>query len=78
MVDPRNRNTQYHTRQDYAKVKVAYDFSPTVRASYTFGLWQNDVDIAASPVPKQARPVAADRRQQHAAGSCVGRCRHAH
>lgn len=36
--------TQYHTRQDHAKVKVAYDFSPTVRASYTFGLWQNDVD----------------------------------
>jgi len=36
--------TQYHTRQDHAKVKVAYDFSPTVRVSYTFGLWQNDVD----------------------------------
>jgi iron complex outermembrane receptor protein len=24
-----------------AKVKVAYDFSPTLRATYTFGLWNN-------------------------------------
>ena len=35
--------TQYHTRQDHAKIKIAYDFSPTARVSYTFGLWQNDV-----------------------------------
>ncbi|MDB5956769.1 TonB-dependent receptor [Ramlibacter sp.] len=34
--------TQYHTKQDHAKVKVAYDFSPTVRAAYTLGFWQND------------------------------------
>ena len=34
---------QVHTVQDHAKLKLAYDFSPTVRASYTFGLWQNDV-----------------------------------
>ncbi len=33
--------TEYHTIQDHAKVKLAYDFSPTVRASYTLGLWQN-------------------------------------
>ncbi len=33
--------TQYHTVQDHAKVKLAYDFSPTVRAAYTFGSWQN-------------------------------------
>ena len=33
--------TQYKTTQDHAKVKLAYDFSPTVRASYTFGYWQN-------------------------------------
>ncbi|MDD0817067.1 TonB-dependent receptor [Curvibacter sp. HBC28] len=33
--------TQYHTRQDHAKAKVAYDFSPTVRASYTLATWQN-------------------------------------
>ncbi|RFO95162.1 TonB-dependent receptor [Rhodoferax lacus] len=33
--------TQYHTIQDHAKVKLAYDFNPTLRASYTLGLWQN-------------------------------------
>jgi len=34
---------QSHTIQDHAKAKLAYDFSPTVRASYTFGWWRNDV-----------------------------------
>lgn len=33
--------TQYHTLQDHAKLKLAYDFSPTVRATYTLGWWQN-------------------------------------
>jgi len=33
--------TQYHTVQDQAKLKLAYDFSPTVRAVYTLGWWQN-------------------------------------
>ncbi len=33
--------TQYHTVQDHAKAKVAYDFSSTVRATYTLGIWQN-------------------------------------
>jgi iron complex outermembrane recepter protein len=33
--------TQYDTEQDHLKVKVAYDFSPTVRASYTLGYWEN-------------------------------------
>ncbi|SEA69064.1 TonB-dependent receptor [Variovorax sp. YR216] len=33
--------TQYHTVQDHAKLKLAYDFSPTVRATYTLGWWQN-------------------------------------
>ncbi len=36
--------TQYHTQQDHLKVKLAYDFSPTVRATYTLGLWQNTSD----------------------------------
>ena len=36
--------TQTHTLQDHAKVKVAYDFSATLRASYTFGLWKNDAE----------------------------------
>ncbi len=33
--------TQYHTVQDHVKVKLAYDFSSTVRASYSLGVWQN-------------------------------------
>lgn len=33
---------QIHTIQDHAKVKLAYDFSPTVRVSYTLGWWSND------------------------------------
>jgi iron complex outermembrane receptor protein len=33
--------TQYHTVQDHLKAKLAYAFGSTVRANYTFGLWQN-------------------------------------
>lgn len=33
--------TQYTTVQEHFKVKLAYDFSPTVRASYTLGYWKN-------------------------------------
>jgi iron complex outermembrane receptor protein len=33
---------QSNTVQDHAKVKLAYDFSPTLRASYTLGWWNND------------------------------------
>ena len=31
-----------HTIQDNFKWKLAYDITPTIRASYTLGLWQND------------------------------------
>lgn len=34
-----------HTVQDTGKLKLAYDFSPTLRASYTLGIWQNDSDV---------------------------------
>lgn len=34
--------TRYHTVQDQIKAKLAYDFSPTMRATYTFGLWRNE------------------------------------
>ncbi len=34
-------NTQYSTEQNNLKAKIAYDFSPTVRASYTLGYWDN-------------------------------------
>ena len=30
-----------HSVQDNAKFKVAYDFSPAVRATYTLGIWDN-------------------------------------
>ncbi|ROZ79045.1 TonB-dependent receptor [Ramlibacter sp. WS9] len=33
--------TQYHSVQDHLKARVAYDFSPTVRATYTLGWWHN-------------------------------------
>ena len=34
--------TQYHTRQDHLKLKLAYDLTPTLRASYVLGVWQNE------------------------------------
>lgn len=33
-----------HTVQDHAKLKLAYDFSPSLRATYTIGLWRNESD----------------------------------
>jgi iron complex outermembrane recepter protein len=36
--------TQYETRQEHLKFKVAYDFSSTVRASYTLGYWKNGAE----------------------------------
>jgi iron complex outermembrane receptor protein len=50
---------QSNTVQDHAKVKLAYDVSPTLRASYTLGWWGNDTvrqaesylrDAAGAPV----------------------------
>jgi iron complex outermembrane receptor protein len=47
--NPRNQDwlilgstTQIHTVQDHAKAKLSYDFTPTLRASYTLGVWKND------------------------------------
>ena len=34
--------TQVRTTQDHLKLKLVYDFSPTVRAAYTLGVWRND------------------------------------
>jgi iron complex outermembrane recepter protein len=36
--------TEYHTTQDHLKIKVAYDITPTLRAAYTLGYWQNKAD----------------------------------
>lgn len=33
--------TQYSTRQDHLKTRVAYDLTGTLRATYTLGLWEN-------------------------------------
>ncbi len=33
--------TEYHTIQDHLKIKLAYDITPTLRAAYTLGYWQN-------------------------------------
>jgi len=50
---------QIHTIQDHAKIKLAYDVSPVLRASYTLGWWKNDAvrssdsylrDAAGNPV----------------------------
>lgn len=47
--NPRNQDwlligatNQNEVVQDHAKVKVAYDFSPTLRASYMLGFWRNE------------------------------------
>jgi len=37
-------STQYRTMQDHLKLKLAYDLSTDVRASYTLGWWRNDAD----------------------------------
>lgn len=34
--------TQYRTTQAHLKAKLAYDLSPSLRATYVFGLWDND------------------------------------
>ena len=48
-------SNQIRTIQDHAKLKLAYDFSPTVRASYTFGLWQNDVTRSSTSYLRDAQ-----------------------
>ncbi|HKE93092.1 MAG TPA: TonB-dependent receptor, partial [Povalibacter sp.] len=45
---------QTHTLQDHAKLKLAYDFSPTLRASYTLGWWRNDAVRASDTYLRDA------------------------
>ena len=33
--------TEYRSRQDQFKAKLAYDITPTIRANYVLGVWQN-------------------------------------
>jgi iron complex outermembrane receptor protein len=36
--------TEYRTKQDHFKLKLAYDFTPSIRANYELGVWQNTSD----------------------------------
>jgi iron complex outermembrane receptor protein len=36
--------TRYHTEQQHLKAKLAYDISPALRATWVFGLWDNDAE----------------------------------
>jgi len=45
---------QTRTLQDHAKLKLAYDVTPTLRASYTFGWWRNDADRAVDSFLRDA------------------------
>jgi iron complex outermembrane receptor protein len=44
----------FHTLQEHAKLKLAYDFSATVRASYTLGWWRNDADSGVNTYLRDA------------------------
>ena len=33
--------TEYRSKQDHLKLKLAYDITPTIRAHYLLGVWQN-------------------------------------
>ncbi|MGH6627668.1 MAG: TonB-dependent receptor [Burkholderiaceae bacterium] len=70
--------TQYHTVQEQVKVKLAYDFSPTVRASYTLGWWGNKAtsngqsylrDAAGQPV--YSGSINVDGRQYSLAATDI-------
>jgi iron complex outermembrane receptor protein len=43
-----------HTVQDHAKLKLAYDISATLRASYTLGAWTNTADREVSSYLRDA------------------------
>ncbi|MFN3334006.1 MAG: TonB-dependent receptor, partial [Caldilinea sp.] len=43
-----------HNIQDNVKVKLAYDFSPGSRLTYTLGYWQNDSDVSVQSYLRDA------------------------
>lgn len=53
--------TSYNTVQNQAKIKLAYDFTKDIRASYTFGAWRNDTRGGVDTYLRDAtgRPVYA-------------------
>jgi iron complex outermembrane receptor protein len=54
---------QTTTVQDHAKIKLAWDISPKLRASYTLGWWGNDAERAGESYLRDAagKPVIAGR-----------------
>ncbi|VWX63355.1 TonB-dependent receptor [Burkholderiales bacterium 8X] len=56
--------TAYRTEQDHGKLKLAYDFSPTLTATYVLGWWQNRAEARpesylrnAAGVPVYSGPI---------------------
>ncbi len=43
-----------HTRMSNAKLKLAFDLSPALRAAYTLGAWRNDADARAETYLRNA------------------------
>lgn len=69
-----------HTGMTNGKLKAAYDFTPTLRGTYTFGLWNNDADASVDTyIEKASAPTYAgqagfasgfyDLRQRHSSHS---------
>ncbi len=42
------------SKQDHAKIKLAYDFSPASRLTYSLGHWRNDSDVGADSYLRDA------------------------
>ena len=43
-----------HTRMTNAKAKIAYDWSPNIRAAYTLGFWENDANSGVDPYTERS------------------------
>jgi iron complex outermembrane receptor protein len=56
--------SQTHTVQDHAKFKLAWDITPKLRASYTFGWWRNEAKRVADSYLRDAagNPVVTANR----------------
>jgi iron complex outermembrane receptor protein len=60
--------------QDHLKAKLAYDFTPTLRASYTLGVWQNDSEGRPTSYLRDGagRPVYSGRIDIDGRGYLLG------
>jgi iron complex outermembrane recepter protein len=66
--------TEYETVQDHAKVKLAYDLTPTLRAAYTFGYWANEAENRSRTYLRDAagNPVFSGAVQINGSNYTVG------